>query len=177
MPIHDLIMATASNAVVLIPTISSLSLTTGPSSGGTSIVITGTNLTSTTNVTLNNIAMTGVTVNSSTSVTAITPASSGSNVTIVLTTPFGTATKLSAFTYVITSYAGMIISYTIGSLGNPGVGAISGASGGFTNATFANSTLTGNSGAGVFITAIIQQQVEQLPEVQLISPEVREKTL
>lgn len=150
MPIHDLIMAKASNEVVLTPTISSLSPTTGPSSGGTSIVITGTNLTGTSSVTLNGIAMTGVTVNSSTSVTAITPASSGSNVTMVLTTPLGTATKLSAFTYVITSYAGMVISYTIGSPGNPGVGAVSGARGGVTTATFANFTLTGNSGEGGF---------------------------
>ena len=148
MPIHDLIMAAATNAVVLTPTITSLSPTTGPTSGGTSIVITGTNLTGTTGVTLNGIAMTGVTVNSSTSVTAITPASSGSNVTMVLTTPFGTATKLSAFTYTVTNYGGMTLSYAIGSGGTGGTGGASGTQGNVSNCTFAGSVLIGYGGTG-----------------------------
>lgn len=148
MAIHELLMAAAPNAVSLTPTISSLSVTTGPTSGGTSTVITGTNLTGTTGVTLNGIAMTGVTVNSSTSVTAITPASSGSNVTMVLTTPLGTTTRLSAFTYTVTNYAGMTLSYGIGSGGTAGTGSANGSQGNVTNCTFSSSVLIGYGGTG-----------------------------
>ena len=148
MPIHDLIMAAATNAVILTPTITSLSVTTGPTSGGTSTVITGTNLTGTTGVTLNGIAMTGVTVNSSTSVTAITPASSGSNVTMVLTTSLGIATKLSAFTYTATNYVGMTISYTPGSGAAAGVGAANGSTPTNSTCTFSGSVLIGYGGTG-----------------------------
>ncbi len=80
------------------PTITSVSPPTGSTLGGTSIKITGTNLTGATNVTVGGVAATNVVVVSSTSVTAVTPAGTGV-VSVAVTTPDGTATLPASFTY------------------------------------------------------------------------------
>ncbi len=80
--------------------ITSITPTSGPTSGGTAITITGTNLTGATSVTVGGVAATNVVVQSATSVTAVTPAGTAGAKSVVVTMPGGTASLASAFTYV-----------------------------------------------------------------------------
>ncbi|MFM7259782.1 MAG: IPT/TIG domain-containing protein, partial [bacterium] len=83
-----------------VPTIASVSPAAGPLAGGTTITVTGTNLAGATSVKVNGVACTDVTVASATSLTAVTPAGTLGAKSVSVTTPGGTATKTSAFTYV-----------------------------------------------------------------------------
>jgi hypothetical protein len=76
------------------PVISSFAPTSAPV--GTSVVITGTDLTGATNVTLNNQAISVFSVDSGTQITATIP-SAGSSGVITVTTPGGTATASGSF--------------------------------------------------------------------------------
>ena len=93
--------ATSANAftVVVPPTITSFTPTTGPV--GTGVVVTGTNFTGTTAVTFNGKAATYV-VNSATQITA-TVASGTSTGKIAVTSPGGTATSANSFTVTTSS--------------------------------------------------------------------------
>ncbi|MGK5013095.1 putative Ig domain-containing protein [Janthinobacterium sp. MDB2-8] len=84
-----------------VPTVSSISPTTGPTTGGTSVIITGTNLTGATAVRFGATNATGFTVNSSTQITATAPAGTGT-VDVRVTTSGGTSATSAAdqFTYV-----------------------------------------------------------------------------
>ena len=92
--------ATSSNSYTYlpVPTITSLSVTTGPTSGGTTTVIAGTNLSSITTSTIGGLAATRGT-NTSTSLTLTTPASTAGAKDLVLTNANGTVTAAGAFTY------------------------------------------------------------------------------
>ncbi len=84
------------------PTVSGVSPASGPVAGGTSVVITGTNLTGATAVTFGTAGpAAGFTVNSATQITAIAPADSAATVDITVTTPGGTSATSAAdrFTY------------------------------------------------------------------------------
>ena len=85
----------------LAPTITSISPTSGSTTGGTAITITGTNLTGATSVTVGGVAATSFVVVSSTSVTAVTPAGTVGAKSVAVTTLSGTASLASAFTYVV----------------------------------------------------------------------------
>jgi hypothetical protein len=63
-------------AVVVVPTLTSISPTSGPSAGGTVITLTGSNFASGATVLVNGVPATGVTFVSSTQVRATTPAGS-----------------------------------------------------------------------------------------------------
>jgi formylglycine-generating enzyme required for sulfatase activity len=92
-------LANSFTYVVPAPTISSVSPSSGPTSGGTSITITGTNLTGAGVVTVGGVAATSVVVVNSTTVTAVTPAGSAGANAVSVTTPGGTANLANAFTY------------------------------------------------------------------------------
>jgi hypothetical protein len=81
------------------PTISTVTPNTGPAAGGTSVVITGTNLDGTTSVKFGTTAGTGLVVNSSTQLTVSTPAGTTGAKDVVVTTAGGTATKVGGYTY------------------------------------------------------------------------------
>jgi formylglycine-generating enzyme required for sulfatase activity len=83
------------------PTVSSVSPNFGSTLGGTAITITGANLTGASSVTVGGVAATSVVVVSSTSVTAFTPAGTVGAKSVAVTTPCGTASLASAFTYVV----------------------------------------------------------------------------
>jgi hypothetical protein len=85
--------------VATAPTITSVSPNTGPTTGGRSVTITGTELTGAT-VT---IGGTSATVNSTTATTVVftTPAHAAGAVNVVVATGGGTATSTNAYTYVI----------------------------------------------------------------------------
>ena len=81
------------------PTFTSITPTSGPTTGGTSVTITGTNFTGATSVTFGGVAATSFTVNSSTQITATTPAGAAGITNVAITTPGGTATGTGVYTY------------------------------------------------------------------------------
>lgn len=96
--------------VVPLPTISSVSPSSGTTLGGTAITITGTNLTGASSVTVGGVAATSVNVVSSTSITAVTPAGSAGAKSVAVTTAGGTASLPSAFTFVLPAPTGVAAS-------------------------------------------------------------------
>nr|WP_246670128.1 IPT/TIG domain-containing protein [Bradyrhizobium stylosanthis] len=86
---------------VAAPTVTSISPTSGPATGGTSVVITGTNFSGATAVTFGGVAATGFNVDSGTQITATAPAGSGT-VDVRVTTIGGTSAVSAAdqFTYI-----------------------------------------------------------------------------
>jgi uncharacterized repeat protein (TIGR01451 family) len=92
------------------PSVSSVSPTSGSTSGGTSLTITGTALTGATGLTVGGAVATNVTVVSDTSITATTPAGSAGTVDIRVTTAGGTS-AVSAndrFTYIAPPTVGSV---------------------------------------------------------------------
>jgi hypothetical protein len=82
-------------------TISGISPNSGTTLGGAAITITGTNLTGATAVTFGGIAATNVTVNGGgTSINALTPAHAIGAVSVIVTTPVGSATAAGTYLYV-----------------------------------------------------------------------------
>ncbi len=81
------------------PVVSSLSPSTGSTSGGTAVTIAGTDFTGATNVTIGGQAATNVSVVSATQITATTPAHIAGAVDVVVTTPGGSGTLTNGFTY------------------------------------------------------------------------------
>jgi len=86
---------------VAAPAVTSVSPASGPSTGGTTVTITGTGLSGATAVTFGATAATGFTVNSSTQITATSPAGAAGTVDIRVTTAGGTSVTSVAdqFTY------------------------------------------------------------------------------
>jgi formylglycine-generating enzyme required for sulfatase activity len=89
----------ARHPLVSPPSVDSVAPNVGPSEGGTPITITGTNLTGTSAVTIGGVAATSVSVVNSTTVTAVTPAGTAGEKLVRVTTPGGTASLSSGFTY------------------------------------------------------------------------------
>jgi hypothetical protein len=86
------------------PTVTSISPMSGPSGGGTSVTIRGTNLSGATNVLFGTVPATSFSVSSSTKITAVAPAGAAGSVDVLVTAPSGTSAAVSAdqFTYVLT---------------------------------------------------------------------------
>ncbi len=84
-------------------TITTVSPSSGPASGGTGVTLIGTALTGATSVTFGGTAATSLNVIDSTTVTAVTPAHAVGAVDVVITTPDGDATKTEGFTYLTTA--------------------------------------------------------------------------
>lgn len=82
------------------PTITSISPSSGTTAGGTSVTVTGTNLTGATGITFDGNAGTALVVNSNTQLTATTPAGTVGAKVVVVTTPAGTGTLQAGFSYV-----------------------------------------------------------------------------
>ena len=86
---------------VPLPTVTKVSPNKGPTGGGTSVTITGTNFTANATVDFGTTGATGITVSSATSITAIAPAGTGA-VDVTVSTPGGASSTGSAdkFSYV-----------------------------------------------------------------------------
>ena len=140
-------------AVVVVPTLTSISPTSGPAGGGTVITLTGTNFTSGATVLVNGAAATSVTFVSATQVRATTPAGSAGARTVQITNPSGQSASLaSAFTYV----------------GGPGLTSVSPASGPTSGATTITITGTGFvSGATVRVNGVAATGVTFVSATQL----------
>ncbi|MFC1910514.1 Ig-like domain repeat protein, partial [Chloroflexota bacterium] len=94
-------IAVAPVGVTAAPTVTGISPTSGPEAGGSSVTITGTNLSGATAVDFGTSAAASFSVDSATQITATSPAGTGT-VDITITTPGGTSDTDSAnqFTYV-----------------------------------------------------------------------------
>ncbi|WP_265502826.1 putative Ig domain-containing protein [Paracoccus beibuensis] len=88
-----------------IPSIAGLSPSAGNTAGGSSVVLTGTNLTGVTGVTFGGTAATSYSVNSDTQITATTPAHAAGPVHVAVTTPGATTILYNAYTYIPSSDA------------------------------------------------------------------------
>nr|BFE64702.1 hypothetical protein GCM10020063_092280 [Dactylosporangium thailandense] len=85
---------------VPVPTVTDVSPTAGPLTGGTEVTITGTDLTGATAVTFDGTPGTGLTAVTATSLKVTTPANSAGNAAIEVTTPGGTSDGTVEYTYV-----------------------------------------------------------------------------
>ncbi|WP_180336097.1 putative Ig domain-containing protein [Pleomorphomonas diazotrophica] len=83
--------------------ISGVAPNTGPTTGGTTVTLTGTGFTGTTGVTFGGTAGTSVNVVSDTSLTVVTPAGTIGAVAVAVTNGVGTGTLPSAYTYALAS--------------------------------------------------------------------------
>ena len=85
------------------PTVTGISPTSGLITGGTSVTITGTNLTGTNSIMFGGNAASGFTVNSATQITASSPSGSVGTIHVTVTTPGGTSATgaTDQFTYII----------------------------------------------------------------------------
>ena len=81
------------------PVIFAVSPASGSIDGGTSVTITGENLTGATAVTFGATAATSFTVDSDTQISAVTPAKAAGAVDVAVTTPGGTANAVAFYTY------------------------------------------------------------------------------
>ena len=81
------------------PTVASVSPSSGPTAGGTSVTITGTGFTGAAAVTFGGAAATNVSVVSASTITCTTPSGSAGSASVLVTTPGGTNTANSLFTY------------------------------------------------------------------------------
>lgn len=77
----------------------SISPTSGPAAGGTTVTISGSQFTGVTGVTIGGVAATSVTVVNSTTLTCVTGAGTGIARDVVVTSPAGSATLPAAFSY------------------------------------------------------------------------------
>jgi hypothetical protein len=89
---------TLSGTFVPPPAITSISPNAGPTAGGQSVTITGTNLSTVTSVTFGGTAAT-ITANTATSITVTTPPHAAGSVTVVVATAGGTATSTGGYTF------------------------------------------------------------------------------
>lgn len=139
------------------PTITSISPGSGPTAGGTSVTVTGTNLTGATGITFDGNAGSSLVVNSNTQLTVTTPAGTVGAKVVVVSTPAGTGTVQAGFSYVTTAGVPTI------TLISPNTGATSGGTlVTITGTNFAGSpsvTFGGVAGSGVNVISATQIKV------------------
>jgi hypothetical protein len=101
------------------PTVTSVSPSSGPTSGGTSVTITGTSLTGASSVQFGSTAASSFTVNSGTSITATSPSGQVGAADVTVTTPGGTsaANPGDTFTYISPPPTVIIVSPNSGPAG------------------------------------------------------------
>jgi hypothetical protein len=147
--------------VVPAPTITAVAPNSGSTAGGTSVVITGTNLTGATGVSFGSTAATSFTVDSATQITAIAPAGSAGSVSIAVTTSGGTATSNNAYTYVAQQQAAPTIT---------SIAPNSGTSAGGTSVVITGTNLTGASAVTFGGTAATSFTVDSATQITAVAP-------
>ncbi len=152
---------------VVVPTVSNVSPSNGPTAGGTAVTITGTNFASGATVTFGTAAATNMVVVSSTQITATTPANAAGPVAVKVTLNGQSGTLPNGFTYAVpptvsavSPNIGSIVGGTIVTI--TGTNFVSGASVAFgaapatnvsiTNSTTITATTPANSAGSVTVT-------------------------
>ncbi|WP_339850761.1 IPT/TIG domain-containing protein [Paenibacillus sp. FSL W7-1088] len=141
------------------PTITSVSPTSGPTTGGTAVTLTGTNLTDATEVMFGATEATSYTVNSATQITAIAPAGSAGTVDVTVTTPGGTSTTSAANQY--TYHAAPTIT---------SMSPVSGPTTGGTTVTLSGTNLTDATAVKFGATAATSYTVNSATQITAIAP-------
>ncbi|MEV7790751.1 IPT/TIG domain-containing protein [Streptomyces sp. NPDC087512] len=80
---------------VALPSVTTIAPPSGPTAGGTSVTLTGTDLLGATAVKFDGVSATSFTVNSATQITAVTPPHAAGSATVTVTTPGGTSEAVS----------------------------------------------------------------------------------
>ena len=146
------------------PTVTSVSPNSGPTAGGTSVTITGTNFNGATAVTFGGTAATGITVVNATSITATTPVGAVGAVDVAVTTPGGTGTGTGAFSYVASGTP------TVTSV-NPNFGPVAGG----TSVTITGTNFTGATAVKFGVTAASSFAVNSATQITATSPAQRRR--
>jgi len=149
------VFAPAAGVVTPAPTITSFTPTSG--AAGTTVTLTGTNLTGATALTLNGAAVTAFTVVNATTLTFAVPAAASSGA-IAVTTPGGTVTSTGTFTFVPAASAPIISSFT------PTSGPVG------TTVTVTGTGFTGATGATLNGTAVANFMVMSATSVMFDVP-------
>jgi hypothetical protein len=141
------------------PAVTSVSPTSGPTTGGTNVTITGTGFTGATKVTFGTTAATSFSVVSATQITAVSPPSGGTQ-NIRITTPSGTSPVVAADDF----------TYTAAKPAITGVNPTSGPTTGGTTVTITGTGFTGAT-AGAFATvAATSFTVVSATSITAVSP-------
>jgi hypothetical protein len=117
-----------------VPSVTSISPTSGTTGGGTSVTLTGTNFTGATSVLFGTVPAASFTVNSATSITATSPAEPAATVDITVLTPSGSSTTGSGDHYTFSAASAPIVT---------GVSPSSGSTGGGTSVSITGTNFTG----------------------------------
>jgi hypothetical protein len=141
------------------PAVTAISPKSGPTTGGTTVTVTGTAFTGATKVAVGAVAATNFKVVSATEITAVSPAQAAAEHNIVVTTPSGTSPDVAAdeFTY----------------LAAPAVTAISPKSGpttGGTTVTITGTAFTGATKVAFGAVAATNFKVVSATEITAVSP-------
>lgn len=148
------------------PAVNNLSVSSGPTAGGTSVILTGLNFTGATSVQFGSTEASSFTVDSDTQISAVSPAASAGSVNITVTTPFGTSAAGSAnqFTYA----------------NAPSVSSVSpnsGLSSGGTSVTITGSNLTGATDVQFGSTSATSFTVDSDSQISAVSPASTDDTV
>ena len=143
------------------PTITAVSPSSGSTAGGTSVVITGTDLTGATAVNFGSTAASSFTVNSATQITAVSPAGAAGAVNVAVTTAGGTATSNGAFTYAVPQQSAPTIT---------AVSPSSGTTAGGTSVVITGTNFTGATAVNFGTTAATSFTVNSATQITALAP-------
>lgn len=130
------------------PTITSLDVVTGSTSGGTAVAITGTGFKNGCTVTFDGVAATSIVVASSTSITCVTPAHASGAVDVVITNVDSrSVTSSSAYTYAVSTPS--FVKYGSGTATNTNDLSLSWSSGSATDGNLMIAVIKHNSGSTI----------------------------
>src|SRR5208337_2227493 len=142
------------------PAVAAITPNNGPTTGGTTVTITGTNLTGATAVTFGVTAAASFTVNSATSITAVSPAEAAGTVDVTVTTAGGTSAKTAADQFTFTTPGPAVTAVT------PNNGPTTGG----TTVTITGTNLTGATAVTFGVTAAASFTVNSATSITAVSP-------
>ncbi len=155
------VCATTTTSTPPAPTVTSVSPTSGTTAGGTSVTITGTNLTGASDVEFGATAAASYTVDNDTQITATSPAESAGTVDITVTTSGGTSATNAGDQYTFTAPAAPTVT---------SVSPTSGSTAGGTSVTITGTNLTGASDVEFGATPATTYTVDNDTQITATSP-------
>ncbi|WP_228796579.1 beta strand repeat-containing protein [Nocardia nova] len=141
---------------VAVPVLTTIAPSSGPIAGGTTVVLTGTDLTGATSVGFGGTPATSFTVNSATQITAVAPAHAAGTVLVTVTTPGGTSNGV-AYTYLLVPTLTAIV---------PNVGSVTGG----TTVVLTGTNLTGATAVSFGGTPATSFTVDSATQITAVAP-------